>query len=639
MSGTFKHSDRWGTVGLGLLVIACWMLMHPYRGITHDGTLYGLLALAHLHPGSLDHDLFVRLGVQNDYTVFTPLYAGAARHLGLERAAALLTLLTHLAFFGCAWLLARQFGSARSAWLGLGLLIALPAYYGWGRVFAYTESFLTPRQSAEAFALAGLTAALGRRHLLTAACMLGSLLLHPIIAAGAIALWATLFLALPRPRLALTLVITGTALLVILSAFVAKGPFAHFDVHWLTILKDRLKYLFPTQWPADDWGPTVVPLCALFIGALAAKSQPLRQLCLAAVLTVSFGVLIAVVESDALHVIIAGQVQLWRWLWLSGVLAALLVPIIATDCWRAGGLHRAAIVLLAAAWLDTSGMFAVLAALGACSFVIAAPGIDNPRLEQLMLLSSCVLLAFSLSVVVVAIHHSLAQEAGVHAGSLYSRCMQTARLLSDHGALPALALVVACFVSDTGLQWAQLVAALGAAACMAVAPQALDRWTQIAYSPQRLAAFAAWRTAIPPGTPVLWPEDPPMDDWFVLERPAYWSLYQMAGMVFSRDDAMIGTWLESEANPVLPAIRRSADRPLNEGRSARTLTDICRLPGMVFFASWNNLGPTPYPPVAPGGRGTRDVMYLYRCGPLAASHAEHTVTIPRRFSGLDNDDE
>jgi hypothetical protein len=614
-AGKLIRTQPWAVAGFGLLVVACWMLMHPYRGITHDGTLYGLLALSHLHPGSLDHDLFVRLGVQNEYTIFTPIYAGTARYLGLEHAGAVLTLLTQLTFFGGAWLLARQFSDARYAWLGVGLLVALPAYYGWGRVFAYTESFLTPRQPAEAFALAGLIAGLARRHLLAACCMLGSLLLHPIIAAAAISLWATLFLALPRPRLALTVVLTAAALLIVLSATVTKGPFAHFDVPWLSILQGRLKYLFPSLWPAQEWGRSVVPLCVLFVGALAGEHKRLRDLCLATVLTVCFGVFIAVVESDGLHVILAAQVQFWRWLWLSSVLGGLLLPVIATDCWRAGGLNRAAIILIVAAWLNIPNLYALIAALGACSCVMATRGVDNPRLVNVMLLGSYLLLAISLAGVVVAIHDSVIAAAGPRGGSLYSRCIQTAHLLASNDALPALVLTLACWLLDAGVQWAVLVSAFGAAAFLALAPQALERWTQIGFPPQRMAAFAAWRAAIPPGVPVLWPEDPPMDDWFVLERPSYWSLYQMAGMVFSRDDAMIGTWLEAKVNPVLPAIRKDPALEIKPDRSPHTLADICGLPDMQFFASWNELGPTPYPAVAADGERSPDRLFLYRCAP------------------------
>ncbi len=106
------------------------------------------------------------------------------------------------------------------------------------------------------------------------------LLLHPIIAAAGLALWATLFLALPRPRAAAAVVIIGTVIVVLLSAMLARGPFAHFDAQWLGILQTRLKYLFPTRWPVADWGPTIVPLCTLFVGARCAVVRGLRGLCL-----------------------------------------------------------------------------------------------------------------------------------------------------------------------------------------------------------------------------------------------------------------------------------------------------------------------------------------------------------------------
>ena len=621
--GAVERVNSWGLIGLALLVVACWILIHPYRGVTHDGTLYGLLALSHLHPGSLDHDMFVRYGVQNDFTVFTPLYAGVVRYLGLEHAAAVLTLLTHVAFFGCAFLLARRFGSARTALLGVGLLVVLPAYYGWGEVFAYTESFLTPRQPAEAFALAGLIAALAHRQVLAGCLMLCALLLHPIIAVAGIVLWATLFLGFPRPRLALTVVLGATALVVLLSATLPRGPFAHFDAHWLGILQTRLKYLFPTRWPVDDWGATLVPLCGLFVGALCAKSRGLRELCLGTLLTVAFGVLLAVIESDWLHVILAGQVQVWRWQWLSSVVAILFLPLIAVDCSRSEGLSRCAIVLLIAAWVDTSNLFGMLAALGACGMAMAARKVDEPRIAQMILFASYLLLAGSLAIAFVSIHDSLHQMLSVQGGSRYGRFLQAAHVLSYNGVLPALLLGLAWWSSEVGPPWALLTATVGAAACAALAPHAWERWTQVAYPPQQIAAFAPWRAAVPPGTTVLWPEDPPLYNWFVLERPAYWSLYQMAGMVFSRDDAMVGTYLEAKVNPLLPSIRSGPDSVPEEGRTLQSLQEICNLPGIAFAASWNNLGPTPYPPVSPDGRRQHQ-MYLYHCDPAHRRDASGT---------------
>jgi hypothetical protein len=38
------------------------------------------------------------------------------------------------------------------------------------------------------------------------------------------------------------------------------------------------------------------------------------------------------------------------------------------------------------------------------------------------------------------------------------------------------------------------------------------------------------------------------------------------------------------------------------------------LPGLSFYASWTDLGPTPYPAVAPDRERPREMLHLYRCG-------------------------
>ncbi len=204
-------------VGLACLIVAFWMLIHPYRGLEHDSVLYTVLALARLHPAALAHDLFVRYGAQDKFTDFQSDFAAAIRTLGLERAAAIMTFATHTAFFGAAWLLARRLMITSKALLAVGLLVVLPSWYGSHSVFAYIEAFLTPRQSAEAFALAGIASALYSRQLLAGACMLIALLLHPIIAAAGVTLWIVLFPGMTRPRLAAAAVGTLGVVLVGLS--------------------------------------------------------------------------------------------------------------------------------------------------------------------------------------------------------------------------------------------------------------------------------------------------------------------------------------------------------------------------------------------------------------------------------------
>ena len=190
-------------VALASLSIAFWMLIHPYRGLEHDSVLYTVLALARLHPAALGHDLFVRFGAQDHYTIFSPLFAAAIRTLGLERGAALLAFATYVAFFASVWLLARRVMSASEALLAVGLVVVVPAWYGSGSVFAYVEAFLTPRQSAEAIARWPVSPRrCTRASVLAGACMLVALLLHPIIAAAGITLWIILFPGFSRPRVA-----------------------------------------------------------------------------------------------------------------------------------------------------------------------------------------------------------------------------------------------------------------------------------------------------------------------------------------------------------------------------------------------------------------------------------------------------
>src|SRR3954468_14057916 len=105
--------------------------------------------------------------------------------------------------------------SAQSALLAVGLLLALPGFYGSGHIFSYTEDFLTPRLPAAALALASLTAALSGRTKTAVGCIVAALLIHPIIAcAGLVMLVFTCFGAShPRTLVLLSASALLTALL------------------------------------------------------------------------------------------------------------------------------------------------------------------------------------------------------------------------------------------------------------------------------------------------------------------------------------------------------------------------------------------------------------------------------------------
>ncbi|HEY6455343.1 MAG TPA: hypothetical protein VIY90_08700 [Steroidobacteraceae bacterium] len=612
-------AHRWTMLALACLSAAFLMLIHPYRGLEHDSVLYTVLALARLHPAALGHDLFVRYGAQDHYTIFSPMYAAAIQAVGLERAAAIMTFATYIAFFGSIWLLARRLMSASNALLALGLLLVLPSWYGSNSVFAYIEAFLTPRQSAEAFALAGIAAALSSRHILAGVCMVVALLLHPIIAAAGITLWIILFPGFARPRVA-ALVIGMLGIALIGLSATGIGPFAHFDASWLNILQTRLAYLFPTRWSVSEWVAMGIRAAVLVVGVGYSKQELVRRLCVATLVTLALGMSFAIVESDWLHVIVAAQMQTWRWLWLLGVLSVLLAPSIAIDCWRAGGLGRAAAVLLLSAWLTRSDHFAILPMVLACLAAAMPAAVRDSRQAQLIQAGAYILLAASLVILVGEIRNTLPQLDVIRAGHRpYLVRIGEAQALAYGGLLPAVLLaLVRGSENHLTRHSAVLLAALGAVLLLSVLPYGVQTWTQSRYPKDRYQAFAPWRAAIPESAEILWPDPPPVA-WFELGRASYWSLYQMAGMVFSRDVTMVSTRRETAVTPVLPLLGRALTGTRHYSLTASpkdrpgSLETPCRLPGVTFYASWINLGPTAYPPVAPDDENPHEMLYLYRC--------------------------
>lgn len=77
----------WAWDGLSVVVLllaGLWLWAHPYRGLTHDAILYSAQALSHLYPEIFRSDIFFVYGSQDDYTLFSRIYAFLIGWLGLE---------------------------------------------------------------------------------------------------------------------------------------------------------------------------------------------------------------------------------------------------------------------------------------------------------------------------------------------------------------------------------------------------------------------------------------------------------------------------------------------------------------------------------------------------------------------------
>jgi hypothetical protein len=615
--------DVLALAALGFIVAAVWILQRPYRGLNHDSVLYALSALARLHP-MLTHDVFLRFGSQDSYTVFGPLFAAAVRALDLEPAAALLTLLGQIAFFVAGWALARRVMSARLALLAVGLLISLPSDYGALQDFNYIEGFLTPRQMAEALVLASLAMTLADRRIVGGICLLAGMLFHPIMAFAGLVTLFCLYVAIPRPRIALLIasvaftVSLGTALLAPI------GPLRSFDAAWL----DRVYangYLFMSQWSIRDWSHFCVPAGVLIVGVLASHAPVARKLCGASLLTAAAGIFATLIFCDLLHVVLLTQMQPWRWLWLAQVMAVLLLPLIVLDCWRIDLLGRAAVVLLASAWALRNLPASPGIVLAAIVCAASAARLKDWRYARLISIGCNALLVLAL--LIDLLPHALQGIDPLAPSSFSGRLVQWMGVWAGDGLPYVLILGVVCWLGTR--RQVSLGATLLAAAAIFVcvlAPAGWHSWTTYEYTPALRARYAPWREVIPTNAEVFWATSP-VSVWYLLERADYWSPPQSAGDIFSREKALE---TQRRALSVLSALdgagqRHPPDSDRNspwyraphqarpENLDTPAAAAVCADSALSFIVSRVALGPTMYPEIIPNPEEPVRHLWLYRC--------------------------
>ena len=620
-SGPDKRVDERSTRELahsastGVLVLLCavtWMLSHGYRGIFHDASLYTLQALAHSSPESLSQDVFLRLGSQDRYSIFSPLYATVSQGLGTESAAALLTLALQASLLTCAWLLARAVMSAPLALLGVSVLIAIPGDYGSDRVFTCIESFLTPRMAAEALVLGSLAAALNARTVLALVLVAVGALIHPIMASAGIAALLYLHFVIPHPRRALVLVATATLSLLVLAFALTAGIGGRFDDTWLALVKDRSPYLFLAHWTFDDWSRVSVTVATLTVGALTLPGGRGRSLCQTALVTTVGGLALTLVTCDLLHLILFTQLQPWRWQWLGTAVGALLLPQILGLRWQSGTAGRATMLLLVAAWVFGLDEFALVASAAAVLSASVAQRLTS-REARFVLWGAVGMLAIAIAWRVATnleftdVHYL---EASV------PLWLRRAMSFAHDGTAPIALIALAWWLgrSDSRRPGLIVLAILATAACAVLVPLTWTSWTTPEYPRELVARFAAWRRIIPPGAEVFWPESP-VSAWLLLDRPSYLSAIQTSGLVFSRDAALE---MQRRADVLKPSLPPTLFLDWSSGGtglrlSSEQLLGVCRLAAFEFLVTSADLNIAPAAFLRSNSGPASKGMRLYRC--------------------------
>ncbi len=514
---------------LAMLALGLWLIKSPYYGLWHDSRFYALIALQRLHPALYHNDLFFLYGSQASYTMFTPWLTGWIQHFGLDNGLLYATIIGQIASIAAITYLARAL-LPRSWVIGLLVISLFPTHYT--EVFAFSESFVTPRLYSEALSLFGLGALLRNRYWLAGIGLLSACAVHPLMGLPAVAI--ALLLMIRQPRYWLWLTATASAVLLIAVVF-KLGPLAHMD-HLLTpqlVAFESLRspWLFIHLWP---WTSISIMLYSLLILALASlwlDGVNLR-LVRAALLMALFGLLMAGMADISKQTFLLA-LQPARALWLVQVLSELLWLPVATHLWRTGQSGRMAVVLLGTAALGVHEAMTPIAVLS----IIYWWGYSRYAVLQARSIQLLLWLIPAQALLFAGLTAWLQWEAR----HLFIQ-LPIAQVLMTTLLPPAIALFAGLWLWQVRYRPAlNRVLMLTALICL---PLSLALWdvrpdVNPADSVTRERVIAPLRRHIPIDAVVYW-EGNLIDPWFWLQRAQYISLAQMAGTIFDERTAIEG---------------------------------------------------------------------------------------------------
>lgn len=522
-----------GRLGIFAAVLAFWLIAKPFQGIWHDGRLYALQALRHVSPSTFSGDLFFFQGSQDQYSLFSSLYALAISLWGLTQGTMVLQGLGLAVWFLGAAMLTHVLPD-RPAKFALLLVVAVDGAYGSHGVFSYGEGFLTARLYAEAISLSGLAAWLAGRTLPGLLAFAAAMLIHPLMTLPS--LMIGLGILLP-PRIWFGVMAAGLLFAVGLGAMdVAPftGLLQPMDTPWREVVASRSPFLFLTSW---EWGGLSRVLFVTIVTATAWCFLPdgrLRHLSWVTLICVLGAFAGDYVGGSLLALPLVVGLQLTRVIWIAFVIALVLVTAM---LWTVGSRNIWERVLIwglaLSVFLDmrTQGAYAVLVLSIALIGRRYVPDYKPPFWFWALLG------LVPLNVLAWGVLNTMAE--------VRLETLMTERLVwRPYIVGPAFTVVVAACAywllrrdqSCRPLVW--LGASISGAAVVFSVMTWNNQQADLNFdSPARRAAIAQIAAQVPDDATVYWVEAPDKA-WFWLGRVNYLSFVQTAGSVFSRETAM-----------------------------------------------------------------------------------------------------
>jgi len=620
-SSNLGFQSKFATLSLALILVTLWLLMHGYHGLTGDGQIYAFQAFARLRP-QLTGDLYLQNTSQDQFTLFSPLYAWFIALLGLENAARLLTLLFTLWFLAAAWSFARSITGRDAAWLAVAFLLIVAGDYGASGVFRILDPFLTARLPAEALTITAVGCHVRGMKRLGLLLALGALFIHPLMALPGLLLVVCLSLPVRVSVIgAIGGVFATLAIAVVaINLRTASPMLAVMDASWLDVVRERSQFLFLQLWSIHDWNVNVQPFICLAFTAIAVADERIRKLCAAAALVGIAGLAVAFIGGLIGPVAILVQGQVWRWVWIAVFISAALVPFTALQVWRDERCGPLCALLLVSGWTlpGVNGAACVTLAL---LFWLTRAYISSRLATYVRGVSASLAVAIVVwilmkcwAIVSPLIPASGRATLGVQIQNMFALKIPAVLL----GAL------VRWGIRTSRRTWVPtLLSAMLAAFSILFLPAAFKQPRTLA-SAADIHEFADWESVIPPTSTVLVapPHDVGAFVWFTLGRPNYLALDQSAGVVYSRATAlevrrrsevllplMDPDWkilTSLRAKPGSGRKTEAATRPL----TAKNLIQVCADPQLGFVISPGIVG---FDPLRHEHAGAWKDWNLYDC--------------------------
>ena len=518
-----------------LVTLALLFCRIPYRGIRHDAILYLAQALARLNPAWAASDFYFAFGSQDRYSLFS-----LPRAWLLQWASTPLVDIATLLLSWCAsvWALASLASalSPRVRWLGVMTVVAAAHFYGAGRIFGFLEPFITARTLAEPLALVALALLVNGRPVRAALALVGSLLFHPLIGLPVAVVMFVLQTLRDRRWAWAALLLLPMAGLALAGVAPFAGLLRHYDEDWWHAVLQANAVVLINQWSVRD---IVAALSNVAVLALSVRGRQdeLARAGRAALLSAALLCAVSYVGADLLRNVLIAQLQLWRILWVVGVLALLNLPFLLAREWARGPVGRlAAVAVFTAFFVVDCYLPSAWAIVLWAILVLGASARGTALKPSVVLLASIATILVGLATTGLQVFNVVGQL------NLDAQGMAIARTSSIPFVLPILMLPLAMAMI---LGWerggiARAGAALAASVLLVVGVATWDQrtaWDRHVEAAQ--PGSHPFAKLIPPGAEVYWHEDV-LATWLLLQRAQFISLNQVSGLLFNRDTAYVG---------------------------------------------------------------------------------------------------